>query len=78
MRLEYDPTCDAAYLRLRERAVVSTEEVAPGVLMDVGEDGRPVGIELLRASTVFDGPPEGVEFRLLSEPIGRSMPRRGR
>ena len=50
MKLEYDPEVDAAYLRLRHAAVTSTEEIAPGVLMDLAADGRPVGFELLSAS----------------------------
>ena len=66
MRLEYDPEADAAYLRLRAAAVASTEEIAPGVLMDLASDGRPVGFELLHASEILDGPPQGVTFELLS------------
>jgi uncharacterized protein YuzE len=62
MRLEYDPEVDAAYLRLRGAAVASTEEIAPGVHMDVAADGRPVGFEILDASEVLDGPPQGVTF----------------
>lgn len=42
MRLEYDAEADAAYLRLRTATVASTEEIAPGVLMDLAADGRPV------------------------------------
>jgi uncharacterized protein YuzE len=54
MRLEYDHDVDAAYLRLRGAAVASTEEIAPGVLMDLADDGRPVGFEVLDASEVLD------------------------
>ncbi len=69
MRLEYDPEADAAYVRLRSAAVASTEEIAPGVLMDLAADGRPVGFELLDASEVLDGQPQGVEFELLSRAL---------
>lgn len=72
MRLEYDPDSGAAYIRLRERPVSSTEEIAPGVLMDLAEDGRPTGFELLDAASLLGGPPRGVEFVLLGEPVGRS------
>jgi uncharacterized protein YuzE len=65
MRLEYDPSVDAAYVRFRAAAVMSTEEVAPGVMLDLGDDGRPVGLELLDASAVFGGPPSGVQFEVL-------------
>ena len=71
MKLEYDPDVDAAYLRLRSAAVVSTEEIAPGVLMDVADDGRPVGFEVLDASDVLDGRPQGVTFELVSRALNR-------
>ncbi len=79
MRLEYDPEIDAAYIRLRPSPVDRTEEIAPGVLMDVASDGRPVGFELLDASEVLDGQPQGVEFELLSRALasgrlGKSAP----
>jgi uncharacterized protein YuzE len=54
------------YLRLRTAAVTSTGKIAPGVLMDLADDGRPVGFEILDASQSFDGPSQGVTFELLS------------
>jgi uncharacterized protein YuzE len=69
MKLEYDPEVDAAYLRLRHAAVTSTEEIAPGVLMDLAADGRPVGFELLSASEILDGPPQSVSVELLSRAL---------
>lgn len=74
MKLEYDPEIDAAYIRLRSVVVASTEEIAPGVIMDVGDDGRPVGFELLDASQVLGGPPQGVEFELLSRALRIKLP----
>jgi len=71
MKLEYDPDVDAAYLRLRGAAVASTEEIAPGVLMDLADDGRPVGFEVLDASDVLDGRPQGVTFELVSRALNR-------
>lgn len=35
--------------------------------MDVGEDGRPVGFEILDAAQVLDRVPHGVEFVILGE-----------
>ena len=57
MKLEYDPDVDAAYVRLRSTAVATTEEIAPGVLMDLAADGRPVGFAVLDASEVLEGRP---------------------
>jgi uncharacterized protein YuzE len=66
MSLEYDSEAYAAYLRLRAAGVASTQEITPGVLMDLAADGRPVGFELLHASEFLRGPPQGVTFELLS------------
>ncbi|MBI4491352.1 MAG: DUF2283 domain-containing protein [Chloroflexi bacterium] len=71
MRLEYDPDSGAAYIRLREQPVARTEEIAPGVLVDFADDGRPVGFELLDAASILGGPPRGVEFVLLGDPLAR-------
>ncbi len=64
--LEYAPEVDVAYLRLRSATVASTEEIAPGVLMDLASDGRPVGFEVLDASEVLEDRPQGVTFELVS------------
>ena len=56
MKVTYDPDSGAAYIRLRNRTIVETEEIAPGVLMDLAEDGRPVGFDILDAAAVMDAP----------------------
>jgi uncharacterized protein YuzE len=48
MRIHVDEQADALYLRLSESTVVESEEVQPGVVLDFDEDGRGVGIEILR------------------------------
>ncbi|MDE3073894.1 MAG: DUF2283 domain-containing protein [Chloroflexota bacterium] len=49
MKMEYDPEAGAAYVRLSAKPVAKTEEVAPGVILDLDADGLPVGVELLDA-----------------------------
>jgi uncharacterized protein YuzE len=66
VRLEYDPDANAADLRLRHAVVTGTREVAPGVLLDLAADGRPVGFELLDASEILDGRPDGVTFEFVT------------
>ncbi len=46
----YDPSADAAYVYLGRGEIGSTEEVAPGVMVDYDAEGRIVGIEFLSAS----------------------------
>jgi uncharacterized protein YuzE len=51
MRLKVDKESDALYFRLDEQAVVESEEVQPGVILDFDQNGRVVGIEILDLST---------------------------
>ena len=51
MKLKIDRESDALYLRLDEAAIVESEEVQPGVVLDFDKDGRVVGIEILALST---------------------------
>jgi uncharacterized protein YuzE len=47
MRVRTDEAADALYIRLEESAIVESEEVSPGVILDFDESGRVVGIEML-------------------------------
>ncbi len=51
MRLRIDRENDALYLRLDEEAIVESEEVQPGVILDFDKNGRVIGIEILDLST---------------------------
>jgi uncharacterized protein YuzE len=51
LRLHYDPASDAAYFRFSEAAVIDSEEVAPGVVLDFDAEGRIVALEVLQAAT---------------------------
>lgn len=54
MRLKIDRESDALYLRLDESAVVESEEVQPGVILDYDAEGNMVGIEILNLSSRVD------------------------
>ena len=47
MRLKVDKVSDALYFKLDESAVVDSEEVRPGVILDFNERGQVVGVEIL-------------------------------
>lgn len=51
MRLKIDKENDVLYLRLDETAIVNSEEVQPGIILDFDQAGRVVGIEILALST---------------------------
>jgi uncharacterized protein YuzE len=50
MKLKIDKESDALYFRLDEAAIVESEEVQPGVILDFDETGNVVGIEMLSLS----------------------------
>lgn len=50
MRVRFDQEADALYLRLDESAIAESEEVRPGVVLDLDERGEIVGIEILRVA----------------------------
>ncbi len=50
MRLKVDYKSDALYLRLDESAIVDSEEVKPGVILDYDANDNVVGIEILGLS----------------------------
>ena len=47
MKLKVDEKNDALYLRLNEKAIVESEEVQPGVILDYDRRGQVVGVEIL-------------------------------
>ncbi len=49
-RLSYDEVGEAFAIVLRDAPAVETIELADGVLLDVGEDGDPVGMEFVSLS----------------------------
>ena len=50
MKLHYDPTVDALYLRLSNAPVAESEEVRPGIVHDLDSAGRLVAVEILNVS----------------------------
>lgn len=50
MKIHVDTEADALYLRLDESAVIDSEEVSPGVVLDYNDANEVVGVELLRIS----------------------------
>jgi uncharacterized protein YuzE len=48
MKVHFDEKADAIYLRLDESSIVDSEEVRPGIILDLNERDEVVGIEILR------------------------------
>ena len=50
MKLHVDKKADALYLRLDDSAIVESEEVSTGVVLDYNESNEVVGVEMLYLS----------------------------
>lgn len=57
MKISYDPKYDVLYLNFSENKIVDTIEVDRGVLIDHGEEGEMVGIEIINASKLIRSKP---------------------
>lgn len=65
-QVEYDPDVGAAYIRIQDRPVARTEELAPGLIVDLADDGTPVGLDLPDAAAWLGHHLEGVDFTTLA------------
>ncbi len=54
MKFHYHADTDSLYIDLSEQTSVDSREVSPGVVLDFGEDGRLVGIDIDQASQNLD------------------------
>ncbi len=50
LRIRYDRVADALYIRFKDGRVVESDEVAPGIVVDLDENNEVIGIEVLWAS----------------------------
>jgi uncharacterized protein YuzE len=65
MRLTYDPEADASYLKVSDGRNAQTTEVAPGVMVDLTDEGDLVGVEILAASRRPGAEPLKLAFEIL-------------
>ena len=67
MKITYDKQADAMYLRLSKGSVKKTIPVNPRVIVDVGERGKIIGVELLFVSERM--PKTALRSQTLSVPM---------
>jgi len=53
MQIQYDPSVDVLVIRLRDGKVAESDEVAPGMILDLDAEGRPLSIEILNAERLL-------------------------
>lgn len=51
MKTRYDPSTDSLYVEMRPLPARRTVEIEEDVMLDLGEDGEPVGYDIQHAST---------------------------
>lgn len=50
MKIEYDREVDALYIRLQQKYVARTVEIEEGLNLDLDENGKLIGLEILDAT----------------------------
>ena len=73
MKQHIDQEADALYLRLDDSAIVESEEVAPGVVLDYNESNQVVGIEMLYLSETLTQS-ESLHPRIRNSLTGYTVP----
>ena len=58
MKVIYDPDKDILQITFTQTTVEETAQLAPGLVFDYDDDGKIVGIEIAKASTMMDNPYE--------------------
>ena len=53
MKIHYGEQADALHVRLDEVEIVESEEVRPGIVLDLDRDDRVVGVEILKLRERF-------------------------
>ena len=54
MRLSYHADTDSLYIHLVERPGTKAQEIAPGIVVDFDDSGKPEGIDIDHVQSVLD------------------------
>lgn len=49
MKIEYDKEIDAVYIRIQEKKVAHTKEIEEGINLDIDNEGKIIGLEIIGA-----------------------------
>ena len=71
MKVIYDPETDILSLILRNKAIKESDEIREGIIIDYGEDGKVVAMEILDASENIEEP-KGIFYELKETKITNS------
>ena len=54
MKIEYDQEVDAFYIRIQEKDVAKTKEIEEGINIDIDEEGKLIGLEIIGAKERYN------------------------
>ena len=54
MKIEYDKEVDALYIRIQETEVFRTKELEEGINLDIDEEGKLIGLEIIGATERYN------------------------
>jgi uncharacterized protein YuzE len=60
--LDYDPTTDSLYIKLRQGPSTNNRIIGDDVVIDLGADGEPVGYDIQHASKHADVIAEALSY----------------
>ena len=66
MKIRFDPTADAMYIRFNDNPIVNTTE-QDGIIIDFDGEGYMVGIEISRVSHFIEAPQQ-VDYHYVTDP----------
>jgi uncharacterized protein YuzE len=67
MKMIYDQETDTLLITLRGESIEESDEISPGIIADLAEDGSILRFEILQASRLVDDPQHvSLEVRTLA------------
>ncbi|HEY4482128.1 MAG TPA: DUF2283 domain-containing protein [Candidatus Brocadiaceae bacterium] len=54
MKIEYDKEVDSLYIRIQEKEVSHTKELEEGINLDMDDEGRIIGLEIIGATEKYN------------------------
>jgi uncharacterized protein YuzE len=78
MVVQYHPDTDMLYIKLADGVSTGSEEVAPGIVLDLDHGNRVIGVEIEDASTFIDlSRLEVVALPIVNLIVSERMPAKG-
>ena len=64
--VHYDAKSDVLYFDIKQGAEEEFVEIAPGMMAELDEQGKVIGVEVFNASSMFQSVAKSIELRAMS------------